>query len=227
MTRTRTARNGFCTLAAAALLSAAPAFSASPSIGVATAIGSYSVDSASVTGNADVFNGTQLRTTISPSDVHLENGADVRLATRSAGTVYQDHLELSDGALRVANFDGYPVQVRQLEVQADTPGSEAIIRMRGRTVEIASLGGAVKVSDGGAMLTRVAAGTRLAFQTTAPPAAQSGASAGQAPASTGAAPAPEQGPLSNKKAILWAAGICAVGGIVVGSIAAAQGKSPF
>ncbi len=220
-------RNGFFTLAVAAAVSAAPAFSSGPSIGIATAVGSYSVDSSSVTGNANVFNGTQLRTTISPSDVHLANGADVRLATRSAGTLYGDHLELRDGALRVSNFDGYPVQARQLQIQADTPGAEAIVRMRGRTVEIASLGGTVKVTDGGAMLTRVTAGTKMAFQNTTAPAGQTGAAPGLTPAATGAAPAPEQGPLSNKKAILWGAGICAVGGLVVGLIAAEQGKSPF
>ena len=83
-------RNGLFTLAVAAVLSATPAFSASPGIGVATAVGSYSVNSSPVTGNADVFNGTELRTTISPSDVHLGNGADVRLATRSAGTLYSN-----------------------------------------------------------------------------------------------------------------------------------------
>lgn len=221
------ARNGLLLLAVA--LSASPAFSANPSIGVATAIGSYSIDSASVTGNVDVFDGTQLRTTISPSDVHLTSGTDVRLATRSEGTLFSDHMELRDGALRVSKFDGYPVQVRQLQVEADTPGASAIVRVKGRTVEIASLGGTVKVTDGGAMLTRVLAGTKMAFQnqTSPTPAAQSGASPGQAPATTGAAPAPEQGPLSNKKAILWAAGVCAVGGLVVGLIAAEQGKSPF
>ncbi len=105
-------RNGFFSLAVAAVLSAAPAFSAGPSIGVATAIGSYSIDSSSVTGNADIFNGTQLRTTISPSDVHLANGADVRLATRSEGTLFSDHLELRDGALRVSKFDSYPVHIK-------------------------------------------------------------------------------------------------------------------
>ncbi len=219
--------NGFVSLTVAAALSVAPAFSAGPSIGVATAVGSYSVNSSAVTGNTDIFNGTELRTTISPSDVHLENGADVRLATRSAGTLYNDHLELRDGALRVSNFDGYPVQARQLQIQADTPGVAAIVRMQGRRVEIASIGGTLKVTDGGAMLTRVAAGTKMAFQNTTNPPAQTGASPGQAPASTGAAPAPEQGPLSNKKAILWTAGVCAVGGVVVGVIAAEQGKTPF
>ena len=221
------ARNRSFALAVAALFSAAPAFSAAPSIGVATALGNYSVNSFPVTGNADIFDGTQLRTTVSPSDVHLSNGADIRLATRSEGTLFSDRLELRDGALRVSKFDGYPVHAGQLQIQADTPGAEAVVRMRGRTVEIASLGGTVRVTDGGAMLTRVSAGTKVAFQNTTTPPVKTGANPGQAPAATGAGPAPEQGPTSNKKAILWAAGICAVGGLTVGLIAAAQGKSPF
>src|SRR5579875_628656 len=220
-------RSAVLTLVISAVLSAAPAFSASPSIGVATAIGSYSINDSPVTGETNILDGTELRTTVSPSDVHLANGADVRLATRSATNLYSDHIVLKDGALRMAKFDSYPVHVGELDIEADTPGTEAIIRTRGKAVEVASLGGTVKVTDGGAMLTRVAAGTKMSFQN-ANPAAQSGASPAQAaPAQTGAAPAPERGPISDKKIFLWTAGICAVGAIVVGSIAAAQGKSPF
>ncbi len=156
------------------------------------------------------------------------------MATRSSGTVFGDHLILREGAVRLANFAGYPVEVSDLQVEADSPGSAAIVRVTPRTIEVASLGGSVNVTDGGAMLTRVAAGTKMSFQNAGnggqatPTPAQTGAQPGQQPGQTGAAPAPtEHGPLSDKKAILWAAGICAVGAIVVGSIAAAQGKSPF
>jgi hypothetical protein len=222
--------NLFLGLGFAALLAAAPAFSAGPSIGVASALGSYSVDDLAVTGNTDIFNATELRTTISPSDVHFANGAEVRFATRSEGTLFSDHLELKEGAVRLSHFDWYPVHVGQLQIEPDTFGAEAIIRTKGRTVEIASLGGAIKVANGGAMLTQVLTGTKLSFQNTAAQ-AQSGASSGatpqQTPAQTGANPAPKRGPLSDKKAILWAAGICAVGALVVGLIAASEGKSPF
>jgi len=202
-------------------LSAVPAFAAS-TIGIATGVGAFSVNSAPVTGNVDVIDGAQLRTTIAPSDVHLDNGVELRLATRSAGTVFDDHLVLREGAIRVANFDSYKVHVSDLQVQADTPGTAAIVRMSGKTIEIASIGGSVTVTDGGAMLTRVTAGSKMAFQNQTP--GQTGAAPGQ----TGAAPAPnEKGPISDKKVILWSAGVCAVGAMVVGGIAAAQGKSPF
>ncbi len=224
-------RNFSLTLVVASILCAAPAFAASSTIGIASAVGALSVNNASVTGNVDVFDGTQLRTTVAPGDVHLESGVDVRLATRSAGTVFGDHMVLREGAVRVANFDSYPVQVHDLQVQADGPDAAAIVRMNAKTIEVASIGGSVTVTDGGAMLTRVAAGTKMSFQNQTPPnnQGQTGATpaqTGATPATTGAAPA-EKGPMSDKKAILWAAGVCAVGAIVVGSIAAAQGKSPF
>ena len=220
----------FLSAVVAAAFCAAAAFAASPSIGVASAVGAFSVNSVSVSGNVDVFDGAQLHTTIAPSDVHLGNGADVRLATRSSGTVFADHLILRDGAVRLSNFANYPVEVGDLQIKADTPGAAAIVRLTSKTIEVASLGGSVNVTDGGAMLTRVAAGTKMSFQNTnsggqaTPPAGQTGAQ----PAQTGAAPAPtEKGPVSDKKAILWSAGVCAVGAIVVGSLAAAEGKSPF
>ncbi len=221
-------RNTFFTLVVATAVSAIPAFSANSTIGIATAVASFSVDNSTMTGNTNVLDGTELRTTASPSDVHLQNGTDVRLATRSAGTVYSDHLVLREGAVRVASFDTYKVKASQLEIEADNPAAQAVIRMAGRKIEVAAVGGAVRVTDGGAMLTRVAAGTKVFFQNTgSTPPAQTGAAPGQAPAQTGAAPAPEKGPLSDHKVFLWTAGICAAGAAVVGGIAAAQGKSPF
>jgi ferric-dicitrate binding protein FerR (iron transport regulator) len=219
-------QNVILTVVLATAVSPTPSFAASLAIGVATALGTLSVNNASTMGNVDVFDGTQLRTTIAPGDVHLENGVDLRLATRSAGTVFGDHMVLREGAVRVANFASYPVQVQDLQVQADVPGTTAIVRTTARTIEVASIGGTVKVTDGGAMLTRVAAGTKMSFQTQA--SSPNPDQTGTAPGQTGAAPAPaEKGPISDKKAFLWAAGVCGVGAIVVGSIAAAQGKSPF
>ncbi|MBV9158035.1 MAG: hypothetical protein JO097_17350 [Acidobacteriaceae bacterium] len=224
-------RNTFSTVVLATVLCAAPGLAANSTIGVATAVASFSVDNSMTTGNANVLDGTELRTTTSPSDVRLENGTDVRLATRSAGTIYNDHLVLREGAVRVASFDSYTVKASQLEIKADNPATEAVIRMGAKKIEIAAVGGTVSVTDGGAMLTRVASGTKVFFQNSGSNAGQTpgqtGATPGQPPAQTGAAPAPELGPVSNRKVFLWTAGICAAGAAVVGGIAAAQGKSPF
>lgn len=226
-------RSVFLCAVFSAALCGAPVFAASPAIGVATALGAFSANNASVAGPVDVFDGMQLSTTISPSEVRLANGVDVRLATRSVGTIYGDRLILREGAVRMAGFDTYPVEAGDFQVKADGPGASAIVRVTAKTIEVASIGGTVQVTDGGAMLTHVAAGAKMSFQNTSSGgqstnSGQTGATPAQQPPSgqTGAAPA-ERGPMSDKKAILWAAGVCAVGAIVVGSIAAAQGKSPF
>lgn len=210
-------RNGFLNFVLAATVSAGVAFSGSPSIGVANAGGSFSLNNSVVQGTASVSDGAELETTSSPSEIHLQSGADVRLSSKSAGTVYADHAILERGALRVGNFDNYPVDVRQLQIQADSPQSEAVVRLKGNTVEVASLGGSVRVGDGAAMLTHVAAGTRMSFQNAATKTgAQSGAVSGKPPQVA-----------SDTHVLIWFIAATAGAAIVIGSIAAAKGKSPF
>ena len=211
-------------LSLATVVLAVSAFAANPAIGVATAVSIYLVDSLPVTGNATVADGTTLQTASAPTDVRLENGVSFRIATRSEGTLYGDHAVLRQGAARVSNFSGYPVDARGFQIRPDVPGAEAVIRLENKTVEIASIGGSVTVTDGGAMLTRVGAGAKMSFQ-------QSGAASpdqNQQPTQTGAAPLPpaQRGP-SEKKTLIWVIGISAVAALAIGLTAAAQGKSPF
>ncbi len=198
-------------LVIATAMFAAASFAAEPAIGVASALGTFTVDSTDVTGSTDLLNGAEILTTVAPSEIHLRNGVNVRLATRSAGAVFNDHAVLYEGALRVGNFGDYTVHASQFEVKADDPGAQAIIRMDKDTLEIASIGGSVQVTDGLALTTHVLSGTKMAFQ-------QSGA----APA-----PAHRHKVASDRNTLLWAIGITAAAAIVIGCIAAAQGKSPF
>ncbi len=190
------------------ILLTAAAFCAGSCFGAAPAIGTMG-------GNAAIVEGTQLETATAPSDVSLQNGVNVRLSARSAGTVFSDHIVLDEGSLRVGNFNGYTVDAGQLQIQAIDAGAQAIVRMTKKTVEVASVGGSVNVSDGGAMLTRVVSGTRVSFQ-------QSAAS----PAQTGAAPAHKRLP-SDEHIMVWMIGITAAAALAIGLTAAAQGKSPF
>jgi hypothetical protein len=208
-----------------AMLFASSLFAASESsIGVATTLGTISINQAVVSGTNDLSDGSHLATTSVPTEVRLASGADVRLATRSAGSFFSDHVSLDQGALRVGSFNGLTVDAAQLEITSDEAGSQAVVRMNQKSIEVASIGGAVNVMDGG-ILTRVAAGTKMSFQ-------QSGASpTGQAnPATTGATPAPAPGQKKmpgDVKTIVWVIGITAVAALAVGLTAAAQGKSPF
>jgi len=147
-------------------------------------------------------------------DVVLDNGVAVRLEARSTGTIYGDRAVLEQGAMRVSHFGDYRVEAGQLRIESETPGTEAVIRLEKKTIEIASLGGAVKVTDGGAMLTRVAAGSKMAFQ-----------NSGAAPAQTGAAPVKK--PRSDTKTFVWVIVGISAAALAIGLTAAAQGKSPF
>jgi hypothetical protein len=209
-------RNGFLNFVLAATVSAGVAFSGSPSIGIANAGGSFSLNNSVVQGTANISDGAELETASSPSEIHLQNGTDVRLSSKSAGTVYADHAILERGALRVGNFASYPVDVRQLHIQADSPSSEAVVRLKSNTIEVASLGGSVSVGDGASMLTHVAAGTRMSFQNSATQTgAQSGAVSGRPKVA------------SDTHVLLWFIAVTAGAAIALGSIAAAKGKSPF
>jgi hypothetical protein len=141
-------------------------------------------------------------------DVVLANGVSLRLEARSMGTIYADHAVLEQGAARVSHFGGYQVQAGDLLIESETPASQAVIRFENDTVEVASLGGPVRVTDGGVMLTRVAAGTKVAFQ------------------ATGAAPGAKKGP-SETKVFVWVIVAISAAALAIGLTAAAQGKSPF
>ena len=210
--------NSLAPISALVILSA-PVFAGNTSIGVATSIGTVAINQAMVTGNTDLANGSRLQTTSVPSDVHMATGADLRLATKSSGSFYSDHVALDQGALRVGNFNGLTVNARQLQISSDEAGSQAVVRITKKTIEIASVGGSVNVMESG-MLTRVAAGTKMSFQ-------QSGATpADQQTTNTGAAPAPKKMP-GDQKTFFWVIGITAVAALAIGLTAAAQGKSPF
>lgn len=152
-----------------------------------------------------------------PQNLILENGVSVRLAARSAGAIYADHAVLQEGGLRVSHFGGYRVDAGQLSVESETPEAEAVIRFEEKTIEVASLRGAVRVSDGGATMTRVAAGTRMSFQNPA--------STPDAAARTPTGAAKGKQPISETKVLVWVIVGVSVAALAIGLTAVAQGKS--
>ncbi|MBV8867769.1 MAG: hypothetical protein JO210_20395, partial [Acidobacteriaceae bacterium] len=86
--------------------------------------------------------------------------------------------------------------------------TQAVVRLTKEAVEVASLGGGLKVSDGGAMLTRVVAGTKVSFR-------QSASGAGS----------PSKPLPSDEHVMLWLIAATAVAALVIGLTAASQGKS--
>jgi hypothetical protein len=149
----------------AVAMSAVSAFATTPTIGVASAFGSFTVNSAQVSGNANIFDGSQVRTDKAASQIFLQNGASVLLATNTAATVFKDRLVLSQGAARVDNMTKFSVEASGFRVMPDSDTSQAAVRLNQGAVEVASMSGTVRVyNSSGAMLTHIGAGTASAFK---------------------------------------------------------------
>jgi hypothetical protein len=161
-------------LGLAAGLVSACVFAASPTIGVATAVGTFKVNRSEVEGNANIFDGAEVRTTNAPSQVFLQNGSAVTLGLNSVGVLYRDHLVLEEGATKVQNMSAYTIQAAVYRVQGEAR-SQAVVRFDGGEVQIASIAGSLNVmNDRGVLLTRIGAGTASAFNKN-PQGGQSGA----------------------------------------------------
>lgn len=137
----------------------------SPTIGVASAVGTFTLNSSEVEGNANLFDGSRIRTEKASSKVYLMSGAALVLGVDSAGTIYRDHFTLSDGATKVDNLTGYAVHVDRFDIRQAKPASQAVVRLHAGAVEVAATAGALNVFDeNGVLLTRIAAGTASSFQ---------------------------------------------------------------
>jgi len=138
---------------------------ASPAIGVASAVGTFMVNSSEVEGNANLFDGSRIRTDKASSKVYLMSGAALVLGINSAGTIYRDHFTLNQGATKVDNLTGYSIRAERYDIRQGKPSSQAVVRIDQGTVEIAALAGSLNIFDEkGALLTRIGAGTASAFQ---------------------------------------------------------------
>lgn len=147
------------------LLFAVVCFAVQPTIGIATAVGTFIVNSYRVDGNANLFEGSDVKTGKASSRVFLQNGAALTLGIDSAGTIYRDHLVLQQGATKVDNMNGYSVHASDYRIDQGHPASQAVVRLDGDMVEVAALAGSLNVFDKkGALLTHIGSGTASAFQ---------------------------------------------------------------
>jgi len=152
-------------LLAVAVVTLALTFAASPAIGIASAVGTFMLNSSEVEGNANLFDGSRIRTDKASSKVYLMSGAALVLGINSAGTIYRDHFTLNQGATKVDNLTGYSIHADKYDIRQGKPSSQAVVRLDQGTVEIAALAGSLNIFDEkGALLTRIGAGTASAFQ---------------------------------------------------------------
>jgi hypothetical protein len=170
--------NRFLIVCFGAALSITSSAAVTPAIGVVSAGGSFEVNSSLVNGNANLFDGSRIKTLDASSEILLHTGAALTLATDSAGTVYKDHLLLSQGTTKADNLNGYSIHAAGYKIEGGQPGSQAVVRFGDGSLQVASLSGSLNVFDEkGALLTRIAPGTASAFRL-GDPGGQSGASVG-------------------------------------------------
>ena len=195
-----------------AAMSALSVFAATPAIGVASAFGSFTVNSATANGNSNIYEGSQVSTGATASQIFLQGGPSVMLATNTGATIYNDRLVLSQGAVRVDNMGKYDVQALGYRVVADDPNTQAAIRLREGAVEVASMTGVVRVFDSnGAMLTRMGAGTASSFKP-----GQTGAGGGSNSGNSGGGAA---GAVGGSHVLLYTGIVAAVAAAAVGGVA--------
>lgn len=115
---------------------------ATPGIGIAMSEGNILINSSKAAGNATLFDGSTLETQSAASQVRLNGGARLRLASDSRGTVFSDHVDLQRGSARIS---GYSANASGLSVRADGDASASVSMREQGFVQIAALLGNVHV----------------------------------------------------------------------------------
>jgi hypothetical protein len=143
----------------------AASFAASTVIGLVVANGSFQVDRSSVRGSATLFDGNVIETNVSSSQLQLNNGVSLRLASESRARVYESRLVLEKGIGQLESTH-YRIEAASLQVEADKPGATARVQLTGpRRVVVAARAGEVRVSNSdGVLIARLDSGREMAFE---------------------------------------------------------------
>ena len=138
---------------------------ASPAIGVAIANGPFQIDRSEVTGNASLFEGSEVVTEEASSKLRLNGGARLELGAGSQLRVFANRAVLERGAGQVQGPAAYSLQALTLRV---TAGPKAITRVRldgSNAILVSAFNGPVRVSNAaGVLVATVAPGRNLRFQ---------------------------------------------------------------
>jgi len=159
----RFARWGLFSLSS--LCVAAAVFAASPAIGLIVADGSFQLEHSSVRGTATLFNGNEVETNVSPSQLQLNNGVSLRLAEQTRARVYESRLVLEKGAGQLDSTK-YHIEAAGLQVATDLPGGSARVRLSGpNRVVVAARDGTVHVSNSdGVLIAKLLSGREMSFE---------------------------------------------------------------
>jgi hypothetical protein len=110
-----------------------------------------------------------VETNKSGSELRLQSGVRMELASSSRGTVYRDRLLLERGASQFEGPQGYRIEAAGLEVHPSVAGAAGLVEMKGNNqVQVAALRGSFQVrKTNGVVVAALPAGRALMFQTEA------------------------------------------------------------
>ena len=152
-------------LVALILVGSVTFLSASTAIGFAAANGTFQINAKETRGNATLFDGSVIETGRVPSQLQLDNGVQVRLATESRAKVYQGRVVLEKGAGQLASSSAYAIESRTLRVSSTEPNTVARVEVADQgKVLVAALKGSVRVTNSsGIVVANLAGGLSMAF----------------------------------------------------------------
>jgi hypothetical protein len=137
----------------------ASAFAANPAIGIVTASGHFTLQGSEVWGNATLFDGASVETTLASSQLALRNGARVQLAAGSRARVFADRVTLDKGTGQVSN--GMPFEIDAAALRIQGSGVRVVI---GKMIEVAALTGTARVTgNGDRLLAAIPSGHSMSF----------------------------------------------------------------
>ena len=134
-------------------------------IGFAAAQGSFQVNAQPAQGTATVFDGTVIQTGKTPSQIRLENGTQIRLASDTRVKVYQNRVVLEKGSGQLEFSSNYPMESHSLLVFSTAPDTIARVRVGDQgKVLVAAVRGAVRVTNrAGLAVANLTSGLSMAF----------------------------------------------------------------
>jgi hypothetical protein len=134
-----------------------------PVIGVARSRGAFLINHASVPGSATIRDGTSVETMDTSSNLSLNGGEKVLLASGSSATIHQDRLILDRGTAELSGSSLYQIETANLHITPSSTGAtiRVVVEPTDR-VNIAAVSGTAEVRNlQGMLVANILSGTAL------------------------------------------------------------------
>lgn len=142
-----------------------PLFGSTPAIGVIVADGSFHVDHSLIWDNATLFAGNLVETGQASTQLQLQNGSRVRLASDSRARVFDSRLVLERGIGQLESSN-YRIEAAGLQISSETKAGVARVQVTdSRRVIVAAYQGGVRVVNrDNVLVAALEPGNELAFE---------------------------------------------------------------